>query len=232
MINSLVRAMCLMTAATTAIAMPNNLAGDGYGRSDQTWPFSELIHEPPIDFHTQRQAAGQQGPATGGGSRTQSRPPCAPETPAGLGERVSNPDTAAAFLAHAPFQAAARSLGVSNASFLAQSTNGNGAFQYAGNAYLGWINQPAYSPWNCSLACDALNAAGTKCNSYNTYFLRSPTLAPGTACPNPVSMTTIVCALWKNKLYWTDGLNTNQNRSNFNVVIAGSNLYQRNNLDP
>lgn len=88
-------------------------------------------------------------------------------------------------------------------------------------------------------------------------FLRSPTITPDAACPNPASMTTIVCALWRNKLYWWDGINMGQNRTNFNVVIAGmslcfpfpsfpyriillkknrycsgSNLYQRNNSDP
>jgi hypothetical protein len=35
-------------------------------------------------------------------------------------------------------------------------------------------------------------------------------------------MTTIVCALWKNKLYPWDGINTGELRGkNFTVVIAG-----------
>lgn len=35
-------------------------------------------------------------------------------------------------------------------------------------------------------------------------------------------MTTIVCALWKNKLYPWDGINTGEIRGkNFTVVIAG-----------
>lgn len=38
-------------------------------------------------------------------------------------------------------------------------------------------------------------------------------------------MTTIVCALWKNKLYPWDGINTGEIRGkNFTVVIAGMSL--------
>lgn len=58
-------------------------------------------------------------------------------------------------------------------------------------------------------------------------FLRSPTITPSTdtSCPNPTSMTTIVCALWKNKLYPWDGINTGEIRGkNFTVVVAGMEL--------
>lgn len=58
-------------------------------------------------------------------------------------------------------------------------------------------------------------------------FLRSPSITPSldTSCPNPASMTTIVCALWKNKLYPWDGINTGEIRGkNFTVVIAGMSL--------
>lgn len=38
-------------------------------------------------------------------------------------------------------------------------------------------------------------------------------------------MTTIVCALWRNKLYPWDGINTGEIRGkNFTVVVAGMNL--------
>lgn len=179
MVNSLVQAICLTAAATTIIAMPHDIADDAHayssevqGRSNQKWPLSELIHESPIDFHY-RQVEEQQELAMGGGgggSRTQNLlPPCASETPVGMGDKVTSPgDTSAAFLAYAPFQTTAKNLGVDNSSFLIQSTNSNAAFQFVNNTYLGWINQPMYSPWNCSLACNALNATGIKCNSYNT----------------------------------------------------------------
>lgn len=177
MINSLIQALCLMAAATTTIAMPYDHADDAHAyasehlvqdRSALQWPFSELIQEPPLDFHNRK--VEQQELAMAGGSRTQNNlPPCASETPVGLGDRVTSPaDTAAAFAAYAPFQTTAKNLGVSNSSFLIQSTNANATFQFVNNTYLGWINQPAYSPWNCSLACNALNATGIKCNSYNT----------------------------------------------------------------
>lgn len=49
-----------------------------------------------------------------------------------------------------------------------------------------------------------------------------------TSCPNPSSMTTIVCALWKNKLYPWDGINTGEIRGkNFTVVVAGMSSRQK-----
>ncbi|KAH8778413.1 hypothetical protein F5883DRAFT_638920 [Diaporthe sp. PMI_573] len=184
MVKLFVQALCLMSAAGTALAMPYADDAHAYSVQDSStdWPFSELIHESPFD-----------------------------------------PDTPAAFSAYAPFKANATAPGVSNSSFLISVVNDNDAFEYSGNTYLGWINQPMYSPWNCQQACNALNATGVKCNSYNTFYLRSPTVTPSTdsSCPNPTSMTTIVCALWKNKLYPWDGINTGELRGkNFTVVIA------------
>ncbi|KKY32805.1 hypothetical protein UCDDA912_g07247 [Diaporthe ampelina] len=203
MVKSLIQALCLVAAASTAIAMPYDYDGTpALTTQDKTeWPFSELIRESPFEYH--RQAAAM---AAGVASRT--RPPC------GHGGSL---------------------LGGSNSSFFISVVNDNDAFEYSGNTYLGWVNQPIYSPWNCQQACKALNATGTKCNSYNTYYVRSPTVTPrtDTSCPNPSSMTTIACALWKNKLYPWDSINTGEMRGkNFTVIIAGSNLYQRNNTDP
>lgn len=100
------------------------------------------------------------------GSRT--LPPCATETPTGLGQAINNPDTPAAFSEYQPFKTTATTLGVSNSSFLIQSVNSSSSFEYSGNTFLGWINQAMYNPYNCRLACNALNATGIRCNSYNT----------------------------------------------------------------
>lgn len=83
----------------------------------------------------------------------------------GWGPPVNSPDTPAAFSAYAPFKANATAPGVSNSSFL------------------GWINQPMYSPWNCQQACNALNATGVKCNSYNT--CERPLTCPPIDLSNP-----------------------------------------------
>ena len=136
MVKSLIQALCLVAAASTAIAMPYDYDGTpALTTQDKTeWPFSELIRESPFEYH--RQAAAM---AAGVASRT--RPPC------GHGGSL---------------------LGGSNSSFFISVVNDNDAFEYSGNTYLGWVNQPIYSPWNCQQACKALNATGTKCNSYNT----------------------------------------------------------------
>lgn len=57
-------------------------------------------------------------------------------------------------------------------------------------------------------------------------YLRSPTITPdATSCPNPTSMTNIVCALWRNKLGTGDGINNGEFRAkSFQVVIAGMSL--------
>lgn len=167
MVNSLFKALCLMAAASTAVAMAYDDDVRAYAAHDSTqWPFSELIHESPFEFHRreQEQAAAM---AMAGGSRT--LPPCATETPTGFGPAVTSPaDTAAAFSAFAAFKTAATQFGVSNSSFLISVVNDNDAFEYSGNTYLGWINQQTYSPFMCQQACNALNATGVKCNSYNT----------------------------------------------------------------
>ncbi|KAL1864727.1 hypothetical protein Daus18300_007529 [Diaporthe australafricana] len=189
------------------------------------WPYSELIHESPFEYHRGLLFSELEA------SRTLA--PCATETPAGMGPTVS-PDTAAMFAASQGFKNSATTYGVSNASFVVSVIDDDDAFEYSGNTFLGWMNFATYNPYPCQQACNALNATGTKCNTYNLYFLRSPTLTPSTdsSCPNPTSMTTIVCALWKNKLYPWDGINGGEIRGkNFTVVIAGSNLYQRNNTD-
>ncbi|KAI7783252.1 hypothetical protein LA080_012176 [Diaporthe eres] len=217
MVKSFVQALCLMVAARCAVAMPydyDDLPFFGVqGDVSDEWPFSELIRESPFEYHRREAAAF-------GEAASRTLPPCATETPTGMGPMIS-PDTAATFSAFPQFESNATTFGVSNASFLISVVNDNDAFEYSGNTYLGWINQPMYSPWNCQQACNALNATGVKCNTLNT------------SCPDPPSMTTIVCALWMNKLYPWDGINTGEIRgNNFTVVIAGSNLYQRNNSDP
>lgn len=162
MVKSFVQALCLMTAASTAIAMPYDLAPALATQDNANWPFSELIRESPFEYHRQQAAMAAAGL---GASKT--LPPCATETPTGWGPAVS-PDTAATFSAFASFKSNATTYGVSNSSFVISVVNDNDAFEYSGNTYLGWINQPTYSPWNCQQACNALNATGTKCNTYNT----------------------------------------------------------------
>lgn len=171
MVKSFVKALCLMAAASAAVAMPydyDEVPSFAAERSTE-WPFSELIRESPFEFHRREEAAFA-------ASRTLA--PCATETPTGLGPAIT-PDTAANFSSYQPFAGNATLYGVSNSSFLVSVVNDNDAYVNTTNTYLGWINQAVYSPWNCQQACNALNASGVKCNSYNTcksYQAISPAL--------------------------------------------------------
>ena len=66
--------------------------------------------------------------------------------------------------------------------------------------------------------------------SFNIYFERGPTVAPGGSCLNPPSTTTIKCALWGGPVSAGDAVNTGQPREQFKVVIAGSNGYTSNSV--
>lgn len=162
MVKVFIHALCLVAAAHCAVAMPYD---------SNEWPFSDIIHESPFEYH--RRAAM----AAAGIDASRTLPPCATETPMGMGPAVS-PDTASAFLASSTFKSSATTFGVSNSSFLISVVNDNDAFEYSGNTYLGWMNQATYSPYNCQLACNALNATGVKCNTYNTCEYYSMSLYP------------------------------------------------------
>lgn len=163
MVKVFVQALCLMAAARCAVAMSYDHDDflDLAAHDSDEWPFSDIIRESPFEFH-RRQAMAAAG---FGASKTLA--PCATETPTGMGPAVS-PDTASTFSSFSTFKSAATTFGVSNSSFLISVVNDNDAFEYSGNTYLGWMNQATYSPYNCQLACNALNATGVKCNTYNT----------------------------------------------------------------
>lgn len=191
MVKPFVQALCLMAAASAAVAMPydyDEVPSLAAAERSTEWPFSELIHESPFEFHRR----GEEALAA---SRT--LVPCAAETPTGLGPAIV-PDTAANFSSYAPFAGNATAFGVSNSSFLVSVVNDNDAYVNNTNTYLGWINQASYSPWNCQQACNALQASGVKCNSYNTcksYLAMFPALPmvpvppfpPPTPHPPPIS---------------------------------------------
>lgn len=162
MVKFFAQALCLLAAARCAVAMPYDYDDllDFAGQDSDEWPFSEIIRESPFEYH-RREAAAAMGVAS------KTLPPCATETPTGFGPTVS-PDNATTFSAFPSFKSNATTFGVSNSSFLISVVNDNDAFEYSGNTYLGWINQPMYSPYSCQQACNALNATGVKCNTYNT----------------------------------------------------------------
>jgi len=147
---------CPMTATPTP---PRTATPTGPSRSSSTSP-------PSSSTGAGRKRSWPWPAPAPAGPRGRS-PPAPPRRPwAGAGGQ--QPGHAGGVLGVRAIQGQRTALGVSNSSFLISVVNDNDAFEYSGNTYLGWINQPMYSPWNCQQACGGLNATGVKCNSYNT----------------------------------------------------------------
>lgn len=118
------------------------------------------------------------------------RADCVADVPQGLGPATS-PDTAAAFTANTVYSGNANTFGVTNSTYSVVTINTLGSVIPTARdpnpiGYLGWMNMPSYNPYNCSLICN--NIGSGSCKSYNIYYLRSPVVAPGAACPTPASM--------------------------------------------
>ncbi|KAH7020777.1 uncharacterized protein B0I36DRAFT_367260 [Microdochium trichocladiopsis] len=88
--------------------------------------------------------------------------------------------------------------------------------------YVTYTTMDVYDPSACAAKCDA----DFGCNGFNLFFERDPVLAPGDACPNPSSTTTIKCVLWGGPVVAANAVNTGEHRVQFHVVIAGSNGYR------
>ena len=159
---------------------------------------------------------------------------CAPQ-PDGYGPKVT-PDTVDAFMNYAPFhkdaQNAATPKGYKNVfKDLNASTSAN--------SYLGLHTLTSYSTSDCSAWCDNT----TLCTAFNIYIERDPSLNPtrqddgtpnpnnltDTNCPNPSSITNYKCTLWGSSIDNTTATNQGGYRDDFQVVIVGSNGYDKTN---
>ncbi|KAH0536583.1 hypothetical protein FGG08_006567 [Glutinoglossum americanum] len=145
---------------------------------------------------------------------------CEPQ-PAGSGP-VPYPDSPEAFLASSDIASTAGSA-ATPASYSQSFSNLNGSISSLG--YMGLYTLTSYDVALCASKCN--NAY--PCQAFNIYFERDPTVNPsyGSACPNPPSLTNIKCTLWGYPVYAETAKNTGQWRSQFQVVIAGSNGYNR-----
>ncbi|EME78143.1 uncharacterized protein MYCFIDRAFT_79360 [Pseudocercospora fijiensis CIRAD86] len=161
--------------------------------------------------------------------------PCAPQ-PDGYGP-VPTPDTASAFLAHPPFHSSAKA-----APTKVPSTNNTQYTQaVAGQSYLALFTLKTYDVSTCAAKCDSWNL----CTAFNIFFERDPSLNPtnndstydpgyptvwGQNCPNPPSMTSIKCTLWGSNIDASMATNNGQKREDFEIVITGSDGYDKTNV--
>ena len=93
------------------------------------------------------------------------------------------------------------------------------------NSYLGLHTLPSYDVAGCSALCDST----ALCTSFNLYVERDPSLNPAPACPNPSSITNYKCTLWGSGTQPASATNSGEKRDLFDVVIAGSNVYDKTN---
>jgi hypothetical protein len=100
------------------------------------------------------------------------------------------------------------------------------------NSYLGLQTLSSYNVQGCSEWCDNT----TLCTGFNIYIERDPSLNPtsgdaskGEYCPNPSSITNFKCTLWGSGVDAEAATNFGQGRESFQVVIVGSNGYEKTN---
>ncbi|KAF2227705.1 hypothetical protein BDZ85DRAFT_189928, partial [Elsinoe ampelina] len=160
--------------------------------------------------------------------------PCAPQ-PDGHGPGNLTVD---AFMNNPDFKQAALS---------APSTVNSGSSTYnrifsnlqgsvSANSYLGLHTLDAYDVNKCAAFCEETNL----CTSFNIYIERDPALNPtkndstaptvwGYWCPLPDAVTNYKCTLWGSALDASLATNKGQWRKDFEVVITGSNGYDKTN---
>ncbi|KAL0930135.1 CND3 protein [Colletotrichum truncatum] len=147
--------------------------------------------------------------------------PCAVQ-PDGYGPHVV-PDTVEAFKAYEPFHQNALSAKAPDG-YAATFTNLDAAV--SANTYLGLYTLKSYDVAACAAHCDSTEL----CTGINIYVERDPSINPWKcSCQNPASITNYKCTLWGSGVDKDSATNTGQGRDDFQVVITGSNGYEKTN---
>ncbi|KAK3110747.1 hypothetical protein LTR53_014658 [Teratosphaeriaceae sp. CCFEE 6253] len=156
--------------------------------------------------------------------------PCAPQ-PDGYGPQVK-PDTVAAFQAYPEFHKNAQNA-VTPSGYARTFKDLNAST--SANSYIAYKDLTSYSTSDCASFCDSTNL----CTAFNVYIERDPGLNPtndgdttnstGSYCPNPTSITNYKCSLWGSSIDATSATNGGGYREDFQVVIVGSNGYDKTN---
>ncbi|KAF2721948.1 hypothetical protein K431DRAFT_223218 [Polychaeton citri CBS 116435] len=146
------------------------------------------------------------------------RAACATQ-PTGAGP-VPSPDTAQTFSSDPQYDDIANNA-VAPGGYSAAFTNLKGAT--SASSYLGYYTLKSYDTIKCQQKCDAISS----CYAFNIYIERDPTLDPGAGCEDPPSTTNYKCSLWGTQIDSKTATNKGQYRNKFQVVIRGSNGYNK-----
>ncbi|MCJ1309395.1 hypothetical protein MMC25_003054 [Agyrium rufum] len=144
--------------------------------------------------------------------------PCSPQ-PSGSAP-VTTPDTASDFLANSVYDNIAQSAPTPDGYSLSFSDLQGSTQAYS---YMGLYTLTSFDPFLCQEHCDS----ATSCYGFNLYIERDPSIAPADACPDPASLVNYKCTLWGSNIDATTATNTGQWRNQFQVVISGSNGYNK-----
>jgi hypothetical protein len=131
-----------------------------------------------------------------------------------------SPDTTDAFLAYQPFHDSAQNADIPTG-YISTFADKNAAVN--ANTYLGLTTLQTYDVAGCASLCDAKDL----CTAFNIYIERDPSVNPGASCPDPSSITNYKCTLWGSDVVEETAVNDGQYRTDFHVVITGSNGYSK-----
>ncbi|KAL2064319.1 hypothetical protein VTL71DRAFT_4813 [Oculimacula yallundae] len=145
---------------------------------------------------------------------------CAPQFD-GYGPKIT-PDTVDAFWAYPEFQQQA--LAAQAPGYVATFRNLNATVN--ANTYLGLTTFKSYDAPLCAEYCNNK----TLCTAFNLYVERDPSLNPSDNCTNPPSITNYKCTLWGSGVNTESAVNFGQYRSAFQVVVAGSDGFEKTNI--
>ncbi|KAI5250425.1 hypothetical protein E4T43_00013 [Aureobasidium subglaciale] len=141
--------------------------------------------------------------------------------PTGAGP-VTSPDTPEAFAANQDLSNAARNAITPNG-YGSAFTNLQGAT--TGSNFLMQYTLNSYDTLTCASRCDRDN----RCVAFNVYVERDPSLDPNPdKCPSPASTTNYKCTTWGVPISSEGATNTGQWRASFQILMAGSNGYNKN----
>ena len=157
---------------------------------------------------------------------------CAPQ-PAGYGPLVT-PDTPEDFKSYPLFKQL--SLGAQTPKGYSNVFKNLNASTTA-NSYITYKVLTSYNVSDCAAFCDSYSL----CTAFNVFIERDPSINPstggdnadiggwGSECPNPSSITNYKCSLWGSNIDAVSATNTGEARDSFQVVITGSNGYDKTN---
>jgi hypothetical protein len=131
----------------------------------------------------------------------------------------SSDDTDQKFLGNTDFSNTATSAGAPN-KYVRTFFNQQASLEGCG--YMCYKSYDSYNVEQAALDCNAKPG----CRGFNIFYERDPLVDPDyTSCKNPASSTVIKASFWGNNVAPLVATNVGQYRSDFHVVIAGSNGY-------